>query len=78
MDETREQLIKRLSESGDIIKLHKQGLISSTHINYRNMYYDLLTAISKGCKPLEAAIDISIKYNCSVMTVYRAKDFMTS
>ena len=78
MNETKEQLLKRLSESGDIIKLHKAGLISSTIINYRNMYYDLLTYQAKGMMIKDAVMDVSIKYNCSTMTVYRAKEFMLS
>jgi len=78
MNESKADLLKRLSESGDIIKLHKAGLISSTIINYRNMYYDLLTYQSLGIKTKDAVMDVCIKYNCSSMTVYRAKEFMLS
>jgi len=70
--ETRLEIIKRLSDSGEIISLYKAGLIEPFAIKYRNIYYDVDTFQKIGQTRMDAIYNAANKYNCGIQTIYRA------
>jgi len=71
-NETRLEIIKRLSDSGEIISLYKAGLIEPFAIKYRNIYFDVDTYQKIGQSRMDAIYNAAQKYNCGIQTIYRA------
>jgi hypothetical protein len=74
--ETRLEIIKRLSETGEIISLYKAGLIEPFAIKYRNIYFDVDTFQKIGQSRMDAIYNAANKYNCGIQTIYRAIKWM--
>lgn len=70
--ETRLEIIKRLSETGEIISLYKAGLIEPFAIKYRNIYFDVHAFQKIGQTRMDAIYNAANKYNCGIQTIYRA------
>jgi hypothetical protein len=70
--ETRLEIIKRLSETGEIISLYKAGLIEPFAIKYRNIYFDVNAFQKIGQTRMDAIYNAAAKYNCGIQTIYRA------
>jgi hypothetical protein len=70
--ETRLEMIKRLSDTGEIISLYKAGLIEPFAIKYRNIYFDVDTFQKIGQTRMDAIYNAAHKYNCGIQTIYRA------
>ena len=70
--ETRLEIIKRLSETGEIISLYKAGLIEPFAIKYRNIYFDVDTFQKIGQSRMDAIYNAANKYDCGIQTIYRA------
>jgi hypothetical protein len=72
----RERLIHKLTISGELTQLYRNGIVTSTVLMYRDIYNDLKTEVTiKKVDKFQAIHNIADRYGVSVRTVYRAETF---
>ena len=78
MSESRKDLIRRLSKSGDIVALYRAGMLPDYIGRYRDIYYELNALCATGIERMVAIQQVSEKFGCSQATVYNAVNWMES
>jgi len=78
MSESRKDLIRRLSKSGDIVALYRAGMLPDYIGRYRDIYYELNALCATGIERMVAIQQVSEKFVCSQATVYNAVNWMES
>lgn len=72
----KESLIYKLTRSGDLTQLFKEGVIDYKVLMYRDIFYDLNNEIKiNKTKKFQAVHNVADKYGVSIRTVYRAENF---
>jgi len=76
MSESRKDLIRRLSQNGDIISLYRAGMLPDYIGRYRDIYYKLSELKATGIEKMVAVQQTCDIFNCSQATVYNAVTWM--
>ena len=76
MSETRKDLIRRISQNGDIVALYRAGMLPDYIGRYRDIYYKLSELTATGVERMVAIQQTSELFKCSQATIYNAVAWM--
>ena len=72
---SRNELIIKMTESGELTRMYQAGMIGYKVLMYRDMYLDVQTQISLGNSKRQAVFNVADMYGVGIVTVYRALKF---
>lgn len=72
---SRNELILKMTESGELTRMYQAGMVGYKVLMYRDMYLDVQTQVSLGHSHRQAVFTVADMYGVDKSTVYRALNF---